>query len=166
MLKTETPPPPTVQDTNISQKGGEQNQSSISVAVYLPSQPARIQTPLERPGPPSRSPPGPVGRQTGESCHTGADRNLHFLFLQEVTANRRRGSLTGCCRGGRELVYVSGGYGTFLAGAKLARGRKRRERLAVEPPEVERMLERDTTGFFKNIKWKETKQTLDLRFSF
>lgn len=37
------------------------------------------------------------------------------------------------------------GYGTVLAGAKLARGRKRRERLVVEPPEVERMLERDTT---------------------
>lgn len=27
----------------------------------------------------------------------------------------------------------------------MARGRKRRERLAVEPPEVEGMLERDTT---------------------
>lgn len=40
---------------------------------------------------------------------------------------------------------MTGGYGTFLAGAKLARGRKRRARLAVEPPEVERMLERDIT---------------------
>lgn len=40
---------------------------------------------------------------------------------------------------------MTGGYGTFLAGAKLARGRKRRERLPVEPPEVEGMLERDTT---------------------
>lgn len=51
--------------------------------------------------------------------------------------------------GGREklhyCVYVRGGWATFGAGAKLARGRKRRARLAGDPPEMERMLERDTT---------------------